>query len=137
MNRLVRNAPVLREAARMSPSGRAHFFRACSTDVIKCLVDLLDNVLRGNIPLSERERRRLRRKATQLREFASRGRGRGAAGSLKQKRRFLTQQKGGIFPFLVPLIAALPALSQTAAIAGGLGAAAGGIATAVKAGQSK
>ena len=130
MNRLQRTLPVLREAARMRPRHRHLFFHVCSNDVVKCLVDIVDNILRGNIALSERERRRLRRKATQLRAFAA------TTGSLAKKRRYLTQQKGGILPFLIPLVAALPALSQAAAVAGGLGAAAGGIATAVKAAKS-
>ena len=114
----------------MRPRQRYPFFRVCSNDVVKCLVDIVDNILRGNIPLSERQRRRLRRRATQLGAFAAPG------GGLAKKRRYLTQQKGGILPFLVPLVAALPALSQAAAVAGGLGAAAGGIATAVKAARS-
>ena len=125
---------MLQEAVRMRAPARTQCFRTCSNEVIKCLVDLVDNVLRGNVTMSETTRRHLRQRAAQLRAFASRGRGN---TSLARKRRFLTQQKGGIFPFLVPLIAALPALSQAAAVAGGLGAAAGGIATAVKAARSK
>ena len=128
MNRLKRNLPILKEISKISTRQRNKFLRKCHSDVIKTLVDITDNLLRGNFKISEFQRRKLKKHAQKLRKFTCKNE------SLAAKRKKLSQ-KGGIFPFLVPLIAALPSLAtaaKIATVASGLAGTAACVAATVK-----
>jgi hypothetical protein len=129
MERLERNLPTLRRVAKLTPKDRNRYLELCPKEVIKTLIDICLNLILGNVNVTSEERARLKRNATALREFA------GKKGSLKRKRQMLVKQRGGIFPFLIPLFAALPALAtaaKVAALSSGIAGTAAGIATTMR-----
>lgn len=67
---------------------------------ILAVSEIIDNLLRGNIPLSDKQRRRLKRHKTKLRNIASK------RVSVKQKKRLLNQS-GGFLSAIIPLALSL------------------------------
>ena len=108
---------ALIEAVRVSdPKTRVAIIRAAPDDFIKTLIEVILNFLRGNITLHQNKLGKLRKRKLQLRRLADY---RGKSGIKKARKELI--QRGGILPFLLPIIAA----------AGGLAAAAPAIARKV------
>ena len=72
--------------------------------LVKCLCECALNVIKGTVPITQHQKRRLARRKTDLRNLVK------SKTSAKTKKRIL--QKGGILP-LIPLIAkaALPIIT--------------------------
>jgi hypothetical protein len=71
-------------------------------DLIITLCEIIKNVLKGNVKISNHQKKRLQAKKTSLRKLASRGQ------SIKGKRRII--QSGGFLPLLAPLVGAVASL---------------------------
>ena len=81
-------------------SERDSLIDTVTSDQMKGLQCVTRGVLKNRIPVQEKEVNILRPYEKSLKKFC----GGGLCGTLKQKRQFL-KQKGGFFPFLVPIIA--------------------------------
>ena len=99
MSRLVRRKlPAIKRLRRLSACQRKKFFRTCSDDFLNALSECAKNVLRGNVPLTASQFKKLRPYKQVLRVLSSR---RSSVGT----RRKLLQQKGGfIGAILGPLL---------------------------------
>ncbi len=100
MERIKRNLPYLRLLCKrpVNKDVRKHLLQ--SEELIKILSEISLNILNGNIRITEREKKRLRRYKTLMRLLARK------SVSLNKKRSTLVNQKGGGFflPLLAPLI---------------------------------
>lgn len=93
-----------------SPKIRKKLVKKASAPVIKCVSECCHNVLKGHVPLTEDQKKKLHSKRQQLRNLASK------SVSIHKKKRILNQ-KGGFLPLLLgPL---LPTLAK--AVVGGIG----------------
>lgn len=98
--RLRRNIENLKILKKLKKQRRSAFLKTARKDLILCICDCANNVLRGNIRLKTGEKRALKRHKAALRQLAERRKG------LEQKRKILVQ-KGGFLPFLLgPIISA-------------------------------
>ena len=107
-NRLGTYAAQLRKIyATRSDKRRRLLRRDCQEDgFVKCIGDCAYNILKGNIPLSNRQKKNLSKHRKLLRTLA------GSRNALTTKRRLLVNQKGGAFlgALLGPIISTLGGL---------------------------
>lgn len=88
-----------------TPKERKALLKACDASRIHSICECAYNLLRGNIPLSEKERKQLSKHKSILRRIVKRGE------CWAKKRKYLVQQGGGV---IIPLLlsTALQALTQ-------------------------
>ena len=103
--RIKRHAPMLRELTRVHPRLYKAVISNCCSDLIKCIGDCAYNIDRGNVKLSKREFKKLRRYKNAFgiirRKSVKPGR----------KRKALIQQRRGFFTALLgPIIGALSSI---------------------------
>ena len=79
-----RSIPELRTLSKLSGPKRKKFLRTCTDDCISALGDLGFNVLKGNVPISEKKMKKIRRQRKGLVSFVT--------GKRKRK---LASQHGG------------------------------------------
>ena len=97
------------------PQYRKKLVKEAPDQVIHCISECCQNLLKGNVPLSIAHKRRLYPKRTQLRVIASK------SIPVSKKKKILNQT-GGILPFLFPLIPLLGKAIVGGAISAGVGA---------------
>lgn len=97
--KLKRNAALLHTISKSKPAIAKHIMKTAPNDVIDCIGEVCQNLLRSNIPVSEKYKKRLRRKRKAIRKIADK------KTSRKAKRK--TIQTGGILPLLGPLLGAV------------------------------
>lgn len=101
-----------------APDGlRRKMIQGASKEMIQCVSECCQNVLKGNVALSPSQKQRLKSKRQHLRTLADK------RVSIQKKKRVLNQ-KGGLFP----LLALAPIIAKAVAA----GALSGGVATLVK-----
>ena len=93
--RLKRNAPLLRALYHAKPAKRKTILKHSSADFIRSLCEISLNVLKGNIPLSDAQYKKLKKQKTTLKLLANKKIG------IKRKHKALVKQSGG---FLLPLL---------------------------------
>ena len=100
--RIKRNAVLLKALYHATPQKRKDIIAHCSPDFLQALCEIALNLLKGNIPLSASQYKKLKSQKKIIRLLADRKTG------LKRKHQVLKKQSGGfIFPLLsaaVPLI---------------------------------
>lgn len=102
--RLKRNMPLLKALCNAKPSKRKDILKNCSTDFLQSLCELSLNLLKGNIPLSGAQYKKLKKQKNIFKLLASK------KTNLKTKFTALRKQSGG---FLLPLLGAvIPILGQ-------------------------
>lgn len=106
--RLKRNFKLLRYLKKVKKQRRSSVLKSAKKDLILCICDCANNILRGNVRLKERDRKALRRHKKSLRLLATQRTG------LEKKRKFLVQ-KGGFLPLLLA-----PIISAAGSLLGGL-----------------
>ena len=98
--RLVRNADSIKQLSKCRHKKRRNKYLAESNDdLIRCLVECVYNVLKGTVPLNQKQKKALKRHTTALRDLSK----------IRQttKARHILQQKGGFLPaILLPIVAA-------------------------------
>lgn len=72
------------------------FLKKCSNSVVKCVCECALNLLRGNIPLTQRQKSRLASYKRTLRTLSKK------KVPLFKKRRLLVQKGEGFLSFLIP-----------------------------------
>jgi len=102
--------PILKKITRMGDRARRRYVKNCDKALMDCFGECAKNVLKGNVPLSDRQFSRLKREKTDVRALASR------RTSLRKKRSIV--QKGGfIGALLMPAIATLGSILLKHALA--------------------
>ena len=110
-NRLRRNLPALTALYRGSTQQRRNILQSASKDLILTFCEIALNVLRGNVPLTAEQFKKLKKLKTKIKLCADK------KTSLARKRKAI--QTGG---FLLPLLSvALPLLGNLFAARGGGG----------------
>ena len=102
--RMKGNLPYLQILAKVKPKLRKILIENIPESVITAICECCLNTLKGVIPLTPRQKRRLAPYKTQLRALANR------KVSRKRKKTYLTQIGGALLPFVLP--AALGALGS-------------------------
>ena len=118
MKRLQKYSALLAAVQAADPKTRVGILRSAPDEFIKTLLEVVLNLLAGNIPYTKKIYNKLRRHKTQLRNLRSKQK-----GSVANMRRSFLKQKGGFLPFLLaPLIAggiataaAAPAIARSVA----------------------
>jgi len=95
MSRRVRKyLPVLKRIAKLGDKAKRDCVRKCDKEFLDCISECAKNVVKGNVPLTNRQKTRLRRSRNELRALSVK------KTSLRKKRRIL--QKGGFLTALLP-----------------------------------
>ena len=102
--RMKGSQPYLQILAKAKPKLRKILIKNVPESVITAICECCLNTLKGVIPLTPRQKRRLAPYKTQLRALANR------KVSRKRKKTYLTQRGGALLPFVLP--AALGALGS-------------------------
>lgn len=98
---LRKNALLLKLLSKATPVASKAILKTGDRDLINALCECSLNVLKGNVPLTCRQKKRLSRYKSTLRELANR------KYSVKKKRQAL-MQKGGFLQYLIePVVAAI------------------------------
>ena len=84
----------LKELKKAKPKTRKKLLSGCDKELVKCICDCCYNVVNGNIKLSSKQKKRLKRHCMPVRLLASK------KVSLKKKKNLLVQ-KGGFLPALL------------------------------------
>ncbi len=87
--RLRKNFELLKILKKAKPNQRKILLEAAENDLIYCLCECIDNVLRGNVKLTAAKKKELAKHATVLRNIVDRR-------TKVHKKRALLVQKGGI-----------------------------------------
>lgn len=99
-SRLRRNLEHLRHLKNAKKQKRASLLKSAQKDLILCICDCANNILRGNVQLRSKDKKALKRHKRALRALAERRKG------IETKRKLLVQ-KGGFLPFLLaPILSA-------------------------------
>lgn len=93
-HRLKRNFKNLKFLKKAKRSARCSFLKSANKDLILCICDCANNVLKGNVRLKPENKKALKRYRKALHDLASRHKG------IEAKRKLLVQ-KGGFLPFLL------------------------------------
>lgn len=102
--RLKRNLPLLRSLVGATSNERKAILGHCSSDLILSLCEIALNLLKGRIPLTLTQLKKLKRQKTSIKLFANK------RVSLQKKRHSIQQSGGFILPLLsiaVPFITSL------------------------------
>jgi len=86
--------PVLKRIRKMGDKARKEYVRKCDRKFVDCVSECAKNIIKGNVPLSDRQMTRLRRKRQDLRALSKK------KTSVRAKRKIL--QKGGFLTALLP-----------------------------------
>lgn len=90
---------LLRALHRASPAMRKSILKGADAGLIRNLVEITHNVIRGNVKLSKAQKSKLSRHKRVLRKIVKRGE------NWKSKKKVLLQKGGGILPLLLgPLL---------------------------------
>ena len=101
---LERHFGTLKHLAKCSPEDCEHLIGSVSDDLITALSEIYQNLLEGNIPLSDKQLDSLRESADVLKEVSKK------SSSIKRKRSVLVQQGGFLIPALIGM--ALPLIKS-------------------------
>lgn len=104
MSRRVRKfLPVLKQIRQMGDKAKRDFVRKCDKEFIDCVSECAKNVIKGNVPLSNRQKISLRPRKKDIKELSLK------KTSLRKKRNIL--QKGGFLSsLLAPVLSVLGSL---------------------------
>jgi len=95
-NRVKKYLPVLKRINKLGDKVKRDYVRKCDRGFLDCISECAKNVLKGNVPLSDRQKKKLRRNRKDLRALFVK------KTTLRKKRRIL--QKGGFLTALLPPI---------------------------------
>jgi len=86
--------PVLKRIRKMGDRARRQYVQKCDREFLDCVSECAKNVIKGNVPLTGRQKATLRRNRRDLRELSVK------KTSLRKKRKIV--QKGGFLTALLP-----------------------------------
>jgi len=86
--------PILMRINRLGEKAKKQFIKKCDKEFIDCVSECANNILRGHVPLTSRQLRRLRRNKNNVRALALK------KTPVKKKKKIL--QKGGFLGAILP-----------------------------------
>lgn len=96
------NTAALLALCSLNPKQRAALLRSADNSLVKTICECALNTVRGNVDLSQGEKRRLKKHKQLLRKLAS------TRGGLKSKKKIIVQQGSGLLPMLIaPILGSL------------------------------
>lgn len=99
---VIKNLPVLKTLASASPKLRRMILENGNLQLIKAIVECIENVLKGNIPIEESCFKKLKKHKSALRAISK------SPNKLSQKKKVIIQKGGGFLPaLLLPVITVL------------------------------
>jgi len=98
-DRIRRYMPVLKRIRKMGDKAKRDYIRKCDKTFLECISECAKNIIKGNVPLTNRQKSTLRRRRKDIRALSVR------KTSLRRKRKIL--QKGGFLTALLPPVLAL------------------------------
>lgn len=123
MKNILRHKEILSVLKSANPKLRSAIIANADCDLIKTLIEIIVNLLDGNLPLSNKQKKKLGVYKRKLRRLYRECYNKKSHKVKKVPRaRKLVIQSGGALPFLIPLLAPLIA---KAALTGAVGATAG------------
>lgn len=123
MKNIIKQKELLEVLKRANPKMRSAMIQHADCDLIKTLIEVVVNLLDGNIPLSHKQKKQLEKYKRKLRIlYRECYNQRTKKIKRLKKARKIVIQTGGALPFLIPLLAPLFA---KAALTGAVGATAG------------
>jgi len=100
---VIKYLPVLKCIAELGNKAKKDFVRKCDKEFLDCVSVCAKNVIKGNVPLTVRQKKRLRRSRNDLRALSVK------KTALRRKHRIL--QKGGFLgALLTPVLGVLSSL---------------------------
>lgn len=102
--RLRRNFALLKTLTTSSPKIRKVILQECSPDFIQSVCEICMNLLKGNIPVTQCQHKKLKRHREKIRQMANR------RERVSKKRKLITQRGGFLLPLLtsvLPMVADL------------------------------
>jgi hypothetical protein len=108
-DRMRKYVRILRSLLRLTDAEKKKMIRLCDRGLVDCFSECAKNVLKGTVPLTSAQLRKLRRQKNNLRLLAVK------KTSVKKKKKIL--QKGGFIGAIIP-----PILSILGGLFGGYGA---------------
>ena len=107
MQRLERNLDYLKVLCRCNSKQCKALLAGADSDLIKCLCECTSNVIKGNIPVTSGQKKKLSKHKTHLRLLSDK------KVPLAKKKAKLVQRGGFLLPLLLPAVmSAVPALIQ-------------------------
>lgn len=99
---VIKHLPILKELATSTPKKRRKILEEASLELIKSIVECVENVLKGNVTLKKKCVTKLKKYKTILHKVFNTGK------KLAQKKHIIVQSGGAFLPaLLVPLITVL------------------------------
>lgn len=96
-----KHLPVLQLVQKAKPKLRKSILLNCELDFIKTIIECIYNTLKGNINLTDSEKKKLKKFKSTLRKILE------TKGGLTKKRKVISQNGGAFLPFLLaPIVAA-------------------------------
>jgi len=93
-SRVRKYLPVLKRINKLCDKAKRDYVRKCDKEFLDCISECSKNVLKGSVPLTVRQKTKLRRRRNDLRALSAK------KTALRKKRRIL--QKGGFLGALLP-----------------------------------
>lgn len=107
MQRLERNLDYVKVLCRCNPKQCKALLAGADPDLTKCLCECASNVIKGNIPVTSRQKKQLSKHKAHLRFLSDK------KVPLAKKKARLVQKGGILLPLLLPAVmSAVPALIQ-------------------------
>lgn len=101
--RVKKYLPVLKRIRKLGERAKREYVRKCDKEFVDCVSECAKNVIKGNVPLTDRQKTTLRRKRNDIRALSLK------KTSLRKKRKIL--QKGGFLTALLgPVLSILGSL---------------------------
>lgn len=99
---VIKNLPLLKILVSSPPKLRRKILETGSLQLIKAIVECIENVLKGNIAIEESELKKLKKHKSTLRAVSK------APNKLSQKKKVIIQKGGAFLPaLLIPVITVL------------------------------
>jgi len=102
--RLKRNLDFLNVLAKAKPKQRQAIISTASKDLLLCICEVVDNILRGAVKLTVKQKQQLKRYKKVLRTVADR------KIPLKQKQKLISQKGGFLSAAIIPVLSIAAAL---------------------------
>ena len=99
--RLRRNIPHLKQLKKASPKQRKEILTLASADLINCICDCCLNVAKGNVKISQPQKKKLVRYASSIRALSKKRQ------SVKKRKEILKQHGGFLPALLLPVLSAV------------------------------
>lgn len=94
IKRITSHKDLLKAILSLKPKFREALLENCGDDEINCITECIFNVLKGKVPLKDKERRKLKKHKDTLRQIISKG-------ESKVRKQIILQKGGAFLPIII------------------------------------